>query len=304
MWMVLSWNDQRLILNASLSAQKSILVDSNKFWKPEVIIGNSIKGQELLHNGGSLLVTSQGNIRWLLAGPVETRCSINIYKFPFDTQTCSVVIVGWFGSNNKIHISSETGIHMEQFEENSEFEISHDIDHGYNEGKLSITFHLKRRPRFYIFTILLPVVLLYFLNSFVFLLPSQSGEKTSVAVSVLLSFQLFLSIIRDSLPENSLTVSLFSLYVSLANFTSVVIVVVNILLLKIKETPLPKWILRLCKTDSASNNVDVVNVNVEDEEQKMPLWADIETKLNKICFMGFFVFSSGVTAVILGMLTR
>ncbi|XP_071114932.1 acetylcholine receptor subunit delta-like [Haliotis cracherodii] len=165
---------------------------------------------------------------------------------------------------------------------------------------------------FYIFTILLPVVLLYSLNTFVFLLPSQSGEKTSMAVSVLLSFQLFLSIIRDSLPENSLTVSLFSLYVSLANSTSVVIVVVNILLLKMKDMPPPKWILRRCQKDSASNKVDVVSGNVEDEEsgnvedekQVRPEWADIETKLNKTCFACFFVFSSSVTAVILGMLTR
>ncbi|XP_046374276.1 acetylcholine receptor subunit delta-like [Haliotis rufescens] len=197
---------------------------------------------------------------------------------------------------------------MKRFEENSEFEIFPEditnIDGGIDGRVIRITFHLKRRPLFYIFTILLPVVLLYFLNTFVFLLPSESGEKTSMAVSVLLSFQLFLSIIRDSLPENSLTVSLFSLYVSLANFTSVVIVVVNILLLKMKGKPPPKWILRMCKKDSASNQVDVPNDNVEDDEKTRPEWADIETKLNKTCFACFFVFSSSVTAVILGMLTR
>ncbi|XP_071114943.1 acetylcholine receptor subunit beta-like [Haliotis cracherodii] len=197
---------------------------------------------------------------------------------------------------------------MKRFEENSEFEIFPDdittIDGGIDGRVIRITFHLKRRPLFYIFTILLPVVLLYSLNTFVFLLPSQSGEKTSMAVSVLLSFQLFLSIIRDSLPENSLTVSLFSLYVSLANFTSVVIVVVNILLLKMKGKPPPKWILRMYKKDSASNQVDVPNDNVEDDEKTRPEWADIETKLNKTCFACFFVFSSSVTAVILGMLTR
>ncbi|XP_067674990.1 neuronal acetylcholine receptor subunit alpha-3-like [Haliotis asinina] len=304
MWMILSWNDQRLVWNASFSSRKSILVDSNKLWKPELIIGNSAKGQELMHSGGSLLVTGYGNIQWLLAGPVQTRCRINIYKFPFDTQTCEITVMGWFGNNSKIHFFGDTDVDMDDFEENSEFEISHDIGRGYNEGRVSITINLKRRPLFYIFTILLPVVLLHFLNSFVFLLPSQSGEKTSMAVSILLSFQLFLSIIRDSLPENSLTVSLFSLYVSLANATSVIVVVVNILLLKMKETPPPKWILRLCKTDSDSNNVGVVNDNIVDEEVKRPHWADIEIKLNKICFLSFLVFSIGVTAVVLGMLTR
>ncbi|XP_071114934.1 acetylcholine receptor subunit delta-like [Haliotis cracherodii] len=193
---------------------------------------------------------------------------------------------------------------MKQFEENSEFEIStEDITEKINVYKgqtLCITIHLKRRPLFYIFTILLPVLLLYSLNPFVFLLPSQGGEKISMAVSVLLSFQLFLSIIRDTLPENSLTVSLFSIYVSLANFTSVIIVVVNILLLKLKD----KWVLRMCRKNSASSQVDVVSGNVEEDDHTMPTWANIETQLNKTCFLCFFVFSISITAVILGMLTR
>ncbi|XP_046553805.1 acetylcholine receptor subunit delta-like [Haliotis rubra] len=191
---------------------------------------------------------------------------------------------------------------MEQFEENSEFEISTENEKKSNiNARLVIIINLKRRPLFYIFTSLLPVVLLHLLNSFVFLLPSQSGEKTSMAVSILLSFQLFLSIIRDSLPENSLTVSLFSLYVSLANFTSVVIVVVNILLLKMKEKPPPKWIVRMCK--KALHKVDIVSDNVQDDEPTRPKWPDIETELNRICFACFIVFSSGLTAVVLGMLT-
>ncbi|XP_067674994.1 acetylcholine receptor subunit beta-type unc-29-like [Haliotis asinina] len=194
---------------------------------------------------------------------------------------------------------------MDQFEENSEFEVSTErITEPIcnTDSRLLITINLKRRPLFHIFTILLPVVLLHFLSSFVFLLPSQSGEKTSMAVSMLLSFQLFLSIIRDSLPENSLTVSLFSLYVSLANFTSVVIVIVNILLLRMTEKSPPKWIVRLCK--KALRNVDIGSVSVEGVEETRPKWEDIETELNRTCFACFFVFSIGLTVVALGMLTR
>ncbi|XP_067674993.1 neuronal acetylcholine receptor subunit alpha-9-I-like [Haliotis asinina] len=220
-------------------------------------------------------------------------------------QTCEIEVGGWFGVYNRIHISRKADINIKQFEENSEFEIAIEnitVKPSIRNQRLAITINLKRRPLFYIFTILLPVVLLHFLNSFVFLLPSQSGEKTSMAVSMLLSFQLFLSIIKDSLPENSLTASLFSLYVSLANFTSVVIVVVNILLLKMKENPSPKWIVRLCK--KALHNVDTGSVSVEGEEETRPKWEDIETELNRTCFACFFVFSSGLTSVVIGMLTR
>ncbi|XP_067676177.1 acetylcholine receptor subunit delta-like [Haliotis asinina] len=148
-----------------------------------------------------------------------------------------------------------------------------------------ITINLKRRPLFYIFTILLPVVLLHFRNSFVFLLPSQSGEKTSMAVSILLSFQLFLSIIRDSLPENSLTVSLFSLYVSLANFTSVVIVIVNILLFKMKEKPPPKWIIKICKKDIHKVDIELWCNGIDIWDAKNAVVVTVHAGYIKMCLL-------------------
>lgn len=123
---------------------------------------------------------------------------------------------------NDINISRGGDINMEQFEENSEFELLFEDITKFNEVNndrgIRITINLKRHPLFYIFTIIL--VLLLFLYTFVFLQPSECGKKTSMALSVFLRFQLFLSITRDFLPKNSLTVSLFSLYVSLAKFTS------------------------------------------------------------------------------------
>ncbi|XP_067674995.1 acetylcholine receptor subunit delta-like [Haliotis asinina] len=184
---------------------------------------------------------------------------------------------------------------MKDLEGNSEFEISTEriTESLPRKRRFFITINLKKRPLFYVFTILFPVVLLHFLNSFVFLLPSQSGEKTSMAVSILFSFQLFLSIIRVSLPENSLTVRLFSLYVCLANFISVVIVVVNIILLKMKEKPPQKWIVRMCKM--TLHNVDIGGSNLEDKKQTKPKWEDIETEFSSTCFACFFVFSGGLT---------
>ncbi|KAK0064747.1 acetylcholine receptor subunit beta-like 1 [Biomphalaria pfeifferi] len=42
---------------------------------------------------------------------------------------------------------------------------------------IEVTIVMKRRPTCFIFNILLPVVLLSFLNIFVFVIPVESGEK-------------------------------------------------------------------------------------------------------------------------------
>ena len=35
---------------------------------------------------------------------LKTKCSMNVYKFPFDTQNCSVIIGSWFHSLNIIKL--------------------------------------------------------------------------------------------------------------------------------------------------------------------------------------------------------
>ena len=71
----------------------------------------------------------------------------------------------------------------------------------YEEFVLKI--QLERRPRFYSMLFLLPSVLLYLLAPFVFLLPVESGEKTSMSLTVLLSEVVFMGNISAVLPESS-----------------------------------------------------------------------------------------------------
>ena len=59
---------------------------------------------------------------------------------------------------------------------------------------------------------MIPVCLLSFLCCAVFLLPPDSGEKIGYALTVLLSYAVYLSLISENIPEDSLNVSLLSEY--------------------------------------------------------------------------------------------
>ena len=40
-------------------------------------------------------VYSNGDVRWMKPIPVTTACDVNIARFPFDSQTCTIEVVFW-----------------------------------------------------------------------------------------------------------------------------------------------------------------------------------------------------------------
>ena len=68
-----------------------------------------------------------------------------------------------------------------------------------------VTFYLKirRKPLFYILSVLFPCMLTSSVAILAFLLPPESGEKVSLNVTILLSLTVFLLMVSDQLPASS-----------------------------------------------------------------------------------------------------
>ena len=68
-----------------------------------------------------------------------------------------------------------------------------------------VTFYviMKRRPDFYLLTMLFPVILTSAVAALSFLLPVESGEKVSLEITVLLSLAVFLLLVSEALPPSS-----------------------------------------------------------------------------------------------------
>ncbi|KAH3706832.1 hypothetical protein DPMN_066222 [Dreissena polymorpha] len=73
---------------------------------------------------------------------------------------------------------------------------------------------LKRKSTFYVFYILIPIVLLSFLNVLTFALPISSGERASYTITVILSLAVFLIITASEIPKNSDTIPVISVYIT------------------------------------------------------------------------------------------
>ena len=168
-----------------------------------------------------VLVMSHGMVLWTINSVFHTNCGMNAYQFPFDHQYCYIGITNTLASAiyanfstfpdyfsiANMYVSNEweiidTQVDQVHFKSNPHFE----------NAFLFYSFYLKRKPSYYIITIILPIALLSFVGLMVFLLPPDSGEKISMGVTGLLSFFITQVTILEHLPTNWNTIPVISKY--------------------------------------------------------------------------------------------
>ena len=71
---------------------------------------------------------------------------------------------------------------------------------------------LRRKSLFYTVNVIIPCVGISFLSVLVFYLPSDSGEKVSLSISILLSLTVFFLLLAEIIPPTSLAVPLLGKY--------------------------------------------------------------------------------------------
>ncbi|XP_059158988.1 acetylcholine receptor subunit delta-like [Physella acuta] len=96
--------------------------------------------------------------------------------------------------------------------------------------KIQLTFVMKRRPDFLLLNIILPVVLLSFLNLMVFVIPVDSGEKIGYGITVLLALTVYMSIVSNMLPSSSLSTPRLTLYLFILLIFSMLTVIDSIVI--------------------------------------------------------------------------
>ncbi|KAH3712551.1 hypothetical protein DPMN_072302 [Dreissena polymorpha] len=128
--------------------------------------------------------------------------------FPFDKQICRISFIDpSYGLSELVIVHVGNAVDMSKFAKNSQWTyIAGNVLSGSNIGNdpyLEIELHLGRRSEFYIVYIIIPVTLLGAVNNFVFLLPASSGERSSVAITVFLSFVVYLELVNRNIPLSS-----------------------------------------------------------------------------------------------------
>lgn len=333
--LTLTWRDELMQWNPSNYGQTTILrLPMSKVWTPSLFLINSATSFQV--NLGDDKVQSvtyffDGSAMLTTGIITSTICSPNVTYYPFDSHHCSLEFTSLV-LPEEVNLHIETHINTYAFEPNTIWEL--ESAYGSEMGTTGISLvkaniRIKRRPTFLLINIFAPILFLALANLFVFAIPIESGERVSFAVTILLSFAVFLTLVTDKMPQTSLSLSLFSLYLILTMTYSSLIMLALAFILSIYFTedneptgPFTNFMLCLFTqkkfrrpTSNKLNTVceldsDNIRPNKAPEDRKVctssgetSRMKTLASKLDKCCGIAFLVFFIVITIIFMSVLS-
>ena len=188
-------------------------------------------------------------------------CRMDVSKFPFDTQKCELQIGSWSEDilDVDIEIHEKTnGIDIDLFEKHTVWELK--SAHAKKNlvrykccpapfADIIYTFEFRRKPLYYIMTIVFPSMLLSLLTSISFRFPADSGERVSLVISVLLGLVVFMLIVNDRTPVTSDSVPIITQFFNCIGAATVMALIATAFILRLnhvsQDKPVPRYLVRI-----------------------------------------------------------
>ncbi|XP_060587046.1 acetylcholine receptor subunit beta-type unc-29-like isoform X1 [Ruditapes philippinarum] len=330
------WTDEVITWNPADYAQtNTIKVPVTEIWTPSLIILKAFDGDGVVGNSNTDIakISDVGYVQWVPEGIYSVVCHVDIKYYPFDEQTCIITYYVSDETITTVELDHPSDVNLDEYTANSAWRIASISQRRYllyNTYHIDVEFKVQRRANFATFTLIMPLLMLAFLNVCIFLVPVGSGEKGSFAITIFLSYGIFVTIVSDTLPDNSLQISYFLLFIIVLLFMSVLSVLYTIIQAKLMSSIGDKECSINClrpKKRSISNNkvipfdqddamcntngkpeVCTVDVDAENEDDDKYTWAMFLEKLDSILFVVFLglalVLSSGFFSLMLRRLSE
>ncbi|KAH7637673.1 Acetylcholine receptor subunit alpha-like 1 [Dermatophagoides farinae] len=206
-------------------------VPSEQIWLPDIVLYNNADGNYEITIMTKAILHSDGLVIWKPPAIYKSSCEIDVEYFPFDEQTCFMKFGSWTYDGYTIDLR-----HIHEKNDDPVVEMGMDLSSFYlsvewdlmavparrkvifysccDTPYIDITFNLtlRRKTLFYTFNLIIPCVAISCLSILVFYLPSDSGEKVSLSISIMLSLVVFFLLLAEIIPPTSLTVPLLGRY--------------------------------------------------------------------------------------------
>ena len=165
-------------------------------------------------------LSANGSASVLLGDVVDSGCTFNMKFWPFDSHVCDIqfIVYGYRDSAIRLETTSSEGFRIYGSSNNMEWlvtDTSSFITSTDGWSAVNFRIQIERRSGIFIILIIFPLYGLAFLNSFVFLIPIQSGERIGFSMTIMLSITVFLETISDYIPNTSKPIPLLCIVVAL-----------------------------------------------------------------------------------------
>ncbi|KAH7931858.1 hypothetical protein HPB49_025824 [Dermacentor silvarum] len=226
------WNDYKLRWDPEeYGGVTKVHVPAEQIWLPDIVLYNNADGNYEVTIMTKAILHSDGLVIWKPPAIYKSSCEIDVQYFPFDQQTCFMKFGSWTYDGYTVDLK-----HKHQRDDSNDIAVGIDLSEFYlsvewdimavparrkekfysccEEPFPDITFNitLRRKTLFYTVNLIIPCVAISFLSVLVFYLPSDSGEKVSLSISIMLSLGVFFLLLSEIIPPTSLAVPLLGKY--------------------------------------------------------------------------------------------
>ncbi|XP_061162692.1 acetylcholine receptor subunit alpha-like [Saccostrea echinata] len=307
----IDWRDEVIQWNPfSYGGTFSINIDESLVWKPPMTFLNPMSTNVGLlgFKQSKIKYYADGNAYWNIADRYQTTCDFDTRYFPFDKQTCSMKIMVWdYNKNEVLMYPSQSVVDLTHYSENGAWVLASTETKFELLGENSVVvfnLNLERRPLFFVVNLFIPVFVMLMLNTLVFILPADSGERVGYSITCLLALAVFLSLVSDGLPQVSKPMPVIGYILATYLMISGLICVETIFILRVhhkeEEEEISPFFMRCynlfscgsCKKSSGSvdnltteKDLEMTKVAFEIPEISPITWKKISSRLDKICFM-------------------
>ncbi|KAI4874855.1 hypothetical protein NFI96_034431, partial [Prochilodus magdalenae] len=262
LWMSVTWKNELISWKPEdFCGITQVSLPREMLWKPDLSIFELTEKQSGLPSH-YLCITYKGEVTMEEDLRIDTTCTMDIHKFPFDTQRCEITFSSIIHSSSEIKLiaasnsSKATQNSRTYMISQGEWELlGMNVTEGnfsyFENGKwdfIKYTISIRRMPLLHIINFQLPVLFFLVLDLASFFIPDTKGEKLSFKVTVLLAISVLLLILNDILPSKSDQSPLIATYV---------IFIFAFMLLSLLETILVTYLteLDLGSEEQAGENI-------------------------------------------------
>ena len=225
----IKWNPNNYSNITSLNLNTNPDLD-NFIWTPDIYLYNTAEKpmNELYYTEAN--VYNDGRIFWSRPGLIKSTCIFNLTYFPYDQQTCKLKFGSWSYDSTEIYLTESDNIDTSNYQEHEEWNlieyssVRNSVKYECCENEyhdIEFYYTIRRTPDYYNLNIIIPTFATATLIILTLLVPWNSGERISFAVTVLLSIIVFLLIVSENLPKTDSKPLLSRMIIGLIYFSLV-----------------------------------------------------------------------------------
>uniref|UniRef100_A0A6I8RJP8 Uncharacterized protein n=1 Tax=Xenopus tropicalis TaxID=8364 RepID=A0A6I8RJP8_XENTR len=214
-WIVLHWKNELIEWDPKNYCNISKLyVTSDNFWLPDLYIYEMTE-QNSQTRVNYVEVMNDGNCSLSVPLRVVSNCDLQLYKFPFDEQACTLSFGPYLYPDPEITMLpysdskkvTEKSRHFYSGKGDWKF-LSIEVTNnpynwnGVNYSRVYYEISIKRSPIAYVINLILPACLLLVLDIYSMFIKSSQEERLGFKITVISGFIVLLLILNDLLPDS------------------------------------------------------------------------------------------------------